>query len=171
MFYTSFSKRCRSDSVRFRQFLGHEWQGHPASFLVWWCTGAQLQQDRRLYLLGLTSSRGVREGSSDDAPVSQANPSYSIKDGQNFFLNSMVSKRTNMTSAQRMAALNSLDASLPVSKAQCRFGACHHLSPPTKALLSIHGKFCSAACILHTLKWRHLLVWNSFRAGMVIKNK
>jgi len=24
VFYTSFSKRCRSDSMRIRQFLGHE---------------------------------------------------------------------------------------------------------------------------------------------------
>jgi len=54
---------------------------------------AQLQQDRRLHLLGLMSSSGVGEGGSEDALVSQANPTYSIKDGQNFFLNSMLSKR------------------------------------------------------------------------------
>lgn len=86
-----------------------------------------------------------------------------------FFLNSLLSKRMNMMWAQQMAALNSLANSLPVSKAQ--ICANHLLSPPTKELFSIHGRFCSAACILHALKWRHLWVWNSFRAEMVIKNK
>lgn len=88
-----------------------------------------------------------------------------------FFLNSMLSKRINVMWAQQMAALNSLEDSLPVSKAQHFPKHYYHTSPPTKVLFSTHGRFCSAAYILHTLKWRHLWVWNSFRAEMVIKNK